>query len=102
MQITLFARKRTTKEGKPFATFITTLTRKDGTQLTAQVKFKEDCGQPKPEKCPMNIVFEKTDGNLAKRTYTDSMGDEKEAFTLWISAWKEGDPYVDKSLDDFE
>ena len=33
MEITIFAKKRLTKEGKPFFSFLSTLKKKDGTDL---------------------------------------------------------------------
>ena len=67
-------------------------------------KFREDCGQPKAEDCPMIIEFDKTDANIAERTYTrEDTGDDAVAYTLWISNWKKSsEEYVDHSMDDFE
>lgn len=102
MEIAVFAKKGNTKEGKTFYRYLSTLKRKDNSEQLVAVKFREDCGQPKAEKCPMNIKFEKKDGNLSKREYLDeATGEVREAFTLWISKWSEGKPYEDHSLDDF-
>lgn len=102
MEITIFAKRRTSKDGRPFVNFLTTLTRKDGTTQSMQVKFREDCGSPKAESCPMNITFKQEDANVSKRVFVrDDTGEQCEAFTLWISAWANGTPYVDHSLDEF-
>ena len=103
MEITIFAKKRTTADGKPFYGYLSTLTRKDGTKQTVSVKFRDECGNPKPEKCPMNIVFNKGAANLATREFVrEDTGEVGTSFTLWVSAWEPGTPYVDTSLDDFE
>lgn len=102
MKLTIFSKKRTTKEGKPFTSYISKLQKKDGSEVTASVKFRDDCGNPKPEDCPMNIVVDKKAANLASRTYTDSeTGEVRESLTLWVTEWSEGEPYVDHSLDEF-
>ena len=61
MQVTIFAKKRNTKEGKVFYTYLTKLTKKDGTEVTASVKFRDECGSPKPDHCPCNNLLEKED-----------------------------------------
>ena len=105
MQATIFAKKMTSKDGRQFNRFITKLTRKDGEEVTMNVKFREDCGEPK--ECPCNIVFDKADANFREKLeqYADKeTGEAKEAVsrTLWISKWELGEPYVDTSMDDFE
>lgn len=103
MKITVFAKKKHTAEGKKFYTYLTTLHKKDGSEQVAQVRFTDDAGHPDPAKCPMNIIFDKASGNLSKREYTrEDTGEIMEARTLWIKAWKEGEPYIDTSLDDYE
>ena len=103
MEITVFAKKRTTAEGKPFTSYLSTLRRKDGSEQKVSVKFREECGSPKPEKCPINIVFDRKDANMTNERYTrKDSGEEAYSYTLWVSAWKPGQPYVDHSLDDFE
>lgn len=105
MQLTIFAKKKTTKDGRPFYTYLTTLTKKTGEDITVQVKFRDDCVQPKGEECPMNIVVDKTNCNYSEkvRTYENKDGNEKEFTdkTLWINAWEKGEPYVDTSMDEF-
>lgn len=104
MEVTIFGKKKTTGEGKSFAAFIAKLTKKDGSSVTASVRFREDCGQPKLEECPLNIEFDKKTANLATRTYTrEDTGEDATSYTLWISAWKRSaNVYVDHSLDEFE
>lgn len=106
MKLAIFAKKLTSKEGRPFAKYFTTLTKKSGEEIMVQVKFREDCGAPKPEECPMNIVVDKTNCNYREKTssYVDEDGNEEEytAKTLWVSAWTMGEPYVDTSMDEFE
>ena len=98
MELTVFAKNRTTKEGKPFQTYFSKLTKKDGTEITTELKFRDECGAPK--KFPCNIIVEKQDCNLAEKPVTY----EKDAIQrrLWISKWSEGSEYVDHSLDDFD
>lgn len=104
MEITVFAKKRLTKEGKNFISFLTQITNKRTGEIeTLSVKFREECGQPKAEQCPMNIVFEKQDANISKNKYVkNETGEEFKSSTLWISKWSKGRKYVDTSLDDYE
>ena len=106
MQVTIFSRKGTTKDNRQFYTYFGKLTKKDGTEVTANFKFRESCGAPDGAKCPINIVFEKGSANYSEKneTYTDAEGIEKEVTrkTVWVSEWTEGEPYVDNSMDDFE
>lgn len=101
MQITVFAKKGTTSDGKKFDRYLGRLHKKDGTELTVSVKFREDGGKPKPTDCPMNIVVDRNDANLADRTYVrEDTGETCISYTLWVSKWKPGEKYVDHSLDD--
>lgn len=103
MEITIYAKKRTTAEGKSFFSYLSTLTRKDGTKQTVAVKFRDECGNPKPENCPMNVKFNKGDANMATREFVrEDTGEVGTSYTLWVSAWEPGTPFVDHSLDDFE
>ena len=110
MELTIFSKKCTTKEGKLFYRYITKLTKKDGTELTSTVKFREDCGSPKGEKCPMIIAVEKKDCNFSSKskfeTVKDDDGNEIEREyvnnTLWVSNWSDtGKEFIDTSMDDF-
>ena len=105
MNLTVFAKKRTTKEGKPFYTYLSTLTKKDGTELTTAVKFRDECGAPRPETCPVNIIVPKDNANLSSRDFTrEDTGEKSKSYTLWVSSWELDavNPFVDHSLDDFE
>lgn len=104
MQATIFAKKLTSKDGRAFNRYITKLTKVDGSEMTVNVKFREECGEPKSFPC--NIIFDKSEANLASKVenYIDKeTGEEKTATnnTLWISGWQEGEPYIDSSLDEF-
>ena len=109
MKLTIFAKKLTSKNGRDFYRYITTLTRKcpDGTteDVTVQVKFRDECGAPKGESCPVNIIVDKKDCNYREKikTYTAEDGDEKDyqEKVLWVAAWTLGEPYVDTSMDEF-
>lgn len=106
MKLVIFAKNRTTKDGKKnFYSYFTKLTRKDGEEITTSVKFREECGAPDGKKCPMNIIVNKSDCNFVEKgiTYTDDDGLTKDGIdrTLWISNWSVGEPYVDESLDGF-
>ena len=103
MEITIYAKKRTTADGKTFYSYLSTLTRKDGTKQTVSVKFRDDAGNPKPENCPMNIKFDRGAANMVTRDFTrEDTGETGISYTLWVSRWEHGAPFVDHSLDDFE
>lgn len=103
MEITIYAKKRTTSEGKTFFSYLSTLTRKDGVKQTVSVKFRDDAGNPKPENCPMNIKFDKGFANMATSEFVrEDTGEIGTSFTLWVSKWEPGTPFVDHSLDDYE
>ena len=101
MELVIFAKNRTSRDGKPFTAYVTKLTRKDGTTMSVSVKFREECGAPKKEMCPMNIVVDRDKMNLSDHTYMDAEGVLKTGYTLWVSEWNKGAEYVDHSLDDF-
>lgn len=103
MRITVFAKKRTTTEGKKFYTYLATLTKKDGTEVTTAVKFGEDCGTPKADECPMNIDVDKVNANFSTKHIVLDDGREIESNTLWVKDWtKSAEVYRDASMDDFE
>lgn len=105
MEITIFAKRRTTKEGKPFFQYLSTLTRKDGTTNTVRVAFRDADGEnkpPRPDSCPRNIIIDKEHSNMATTRYTDEKtGEIKERQTLWLTKWEQGSEYVDHSMDDY-
>lgn len=103
MNVTIFAKNRKTKEGKSFIAYIGRLRKKDGTETSCSVKFKEDCGAPNKSDCPMIIGVEKSNANMSTQTYIDeASGTEKQSFTLWVDAWSIVGEYVDNSLDEYE
>lgn len=105
MKITIFAKRQQTKGENPrtFYNYLSTLVSRDGFETPVQVKFRDEAGQPKPEKCPINIIVDKGDANLVKRQYTiEETGEIRTAHTLWVAKWVEGEPYVDHSLDDYD
>lgn len=103
MEIAIFAKKRNGKDGKSFYSYLSTLPRKDGTTQTVAVKFRDEAGHPKPENCPMNILIDKENANIAKQSFVyEDTGEAGTSYTLWVSAWREGRPYVDTSLDEFD
>ena len=102
MQITVFKKVRTSKDGRKFDSYITRLMKKDGTESSMSVKFSESCKPPVD--FPIILEVEKKDANLSKRRYTDmSTGEVKEGLTLWIKHYiVSRETYVDHSLDEFE
>lgn len=103
MELAIFAKKRTTKEGKGFYSYLSTLTKKTGEKLTVAVKFREDCGLPDPKKCPMIIGVAKKDANLSSREFVrEDTGEAGQSFTFWVSKWDYIREYVDTSLDEFD
>ncbi len=103
MEIAIFAKKRTGKDGKTFYNYLSTLTRKDGSRQSVQVKFREACGSPKADKCPLNIIVDKKDCNMSTRDFVrEDTGEAGLAYTLWVSYWETGSPYVDTSMDEFD
>ena len=102
MELTVFAKKRTTTEGKRFYTYLTQLTRKDnGEHISVQVKFPDGLS-PKADDCPINIIVEKNKANLATKKVETENG-EITSRTLWIKEYTVNEqPFVDNSLDDYE
>lgn len=103
MMLTIFAQKRQRRDGVSFANYLSTLTRKDGTEMRVRVKFRKNTQMPKPDDCPCNIVVRKEDANLSPYEYTDQeTGEVRTAYQLWVKEWTPGPAYEDHSLDDFE
>lgn len=107
MKVLIFGKKRQTKDGKTFTAYVSKLPKKDGTELTVGVKFREECGSPKLEECPCYVEVDRKDANLSTRSQeiTTEDGEVKDvtSHTLWIQAWKpSNEKYVDHSLDDFD
>ena len=103
MQLTIFAKRAQTKEGKVFYNYLSSLTNKlTGEVHAIRVKFRDDCGAPKPESCPRNIMVDKKNANLVTSNITKDNGDVIVSRTMWVSAWNDGPAYVDHSLDEYD
>lgn len=114
MQINIFYKKGTSKDGRTFPIYLSTLTKKDGTQISVNVKFREDAGAPEPKDCPCIVDIDKNYANLVikdivvedesgeKGYLIDENGEVKKRNTLWVASWTMVGPYIDHSLDDFE
>lgn len=101
-EITLYAKKRNTKDGRVFYSYLTTLTKKDGTPCTCAVRFVTPAVAPEASDCPMNIMIDKADCNMAVEKYTnEKTGEVRDSFRLWVRKYEQGSPYVDHSMDDF-
>lgn len=102
MKITVFKKVRSSKDGRKFDSYITRLSKKDGSDVSMSVKFSESCKPPVD--FPIILEVEKKDANLSKRRYTDmSTGDVKEGLTLWLKKYNVSrETYVDHSLDEYE
>lgn len=102
MELTVFAKKRTTSEGKRFYTYLTQLTRKeDREHVSVQVKFPEGLA-PKADDCPINIIVDKDKANLATKKI-DTENGEITSRTLWVKDYTvSNNPFEDNSLDDYE
>lgn len=102
-ELTIFAKKRTTKDGKKtFFSYLTKMMKKSGEEIICSVKFREECGAPDGKECP--CIIEVPDGkcNFSTGKYVDeASGVEIPTYTLWVSDWKNGRPFVDTSMDDF-
>ena len=102
-ELTIYAKKRTTKDGKTFYSYLTRLKKKTGEEITASVRFREKAGMPDPTVCPCNIAVENSHVNYTSVPYTDeASGVPSVSHTLWVSEWKPGSDYVDTSMDEFE
>lgn len=102
MLLTVFAKKRTTTEGKRFYTYLTQLTRKeDGERISVQVNFPEGLA-PKADDCPINIIVDKDKANLAIKNLNTEKG-EIISRTLWVKDYKICEKrFIDTSLDEYE
>ena len=104
MELAIFAKKRMTRDNKPFTGYIAKLKNKvTGEEITCGVRFREECGAPKYEDCPMMISVDKRNANLSeKMVVNEDTGDVITSRTLWVNQWKKSGEFVDHSLDDFE
>ena len=103
MEITIYAKKRTTRDGKKtFFSYLTTLKKKDGSPCTCAVKFAQPAENPDPMDCPINILVDRKDCNMSVEPYTNERtGQIQNSYRLWIKNYTIGTPYVDHSMDDF-
>lgn len=105
MKIAIFAKRKTKNDEKktPFYIYLSSLTNKEtGEIMPVRVKFRDECGKPDPNKCPMFISFDKKNANLQLETYVTDEGEERTVRNLWIAKWSNAGEYVDTSLDEFE
>ena len=106
IEITIFAKKMQTKDGKTYFRYLTTL---PGDEERIRVKFRDEAGAPKD--CPCNILIKKGSCNLATDRYTvevvnketgEVTEENREARVLWVSAWeKSSNAYEDTSMDEY-
>ena len=102
MKLSIFAKKRQTRDGRIFHIYLTTLTRKDGSTVVAAVKFGPNCDAPVPAACPCNIIVDKENANFSsKRVLNKDTGEVIERNTLWVHQYAASSEYVDHSMDDF-
>lgn len=109
IELTIFAKKAKSNDGKTFFRYLTTLTNKAGEEEKVEVKFRDECGNPKD--CPCNILIKKGDCNLATRKYTvdvvnketgEVVEEQREAKVLWVSKWdKSSNVYEDTSMNEY-
>lgn len=103
MEIAVFSKRRQNKEGKNYNIYIARLTKKNGEVVPVRLKFREECGSPRAEECPMNIQVKKENANMIVSDYVrEDTGEVGTSYTMWVSDWQPGAPYVDTSLDDFD
>lgn len=107
IKMAVFAKKRQKQEegGKvrDFYIYLSTLVRKsDGECVPVQLKFRESCGGPDPQKCPCFIEFDRQKANIVWEKYLNDEGDELESAKVWITEWKPAGEYVDHSMDEFD
>lgn len=99
MEITIFPKSRKTKDGRNLtATGIISPVLLEVMRDTYAVKFRDGAV---PRDMPCNIIIERGEGSLSSRKFVDSVGVERESYTLWVYKWTPGLPYEDHSLDDF-
>lgn len=104
MEIALFAKKRTTSEGKSFVGYWATLVSpKTGEITPVTVKFKDDKCKPVPlEDCPCMITLQKGDCSLTKPYEFESKdGTVGIGRDLWVYDWVRSGDYVDHSMDEY-
>lgn len=102
-EITIFAKKAQTADGRVFYKYLTRLTRKDGGEDVVEVKFTESAGAPLSNSCPCNILVDKNNVNMTNRDFVDNKtGEIRIAKRMWVSDWEVGSEYIDHSMDEYE
>lgn len=99
MRVTVFSKKKTTKEGKAFETYFGTLQKKDGTEMTTEIKFRDSVDMP--DNFPSVLVTDVRNCNLSHKKKIEDDGTFKTFPVLWVAAADQWEEYVDRSLDDF-
>lgn len=105
MKTTVFAKVRTTAEGKKITNFLCRLKKKDGTEESVQMKLKNECPVTlRAEQCPCIIEVDKENASLQVKHYTDNTtGELKESRVLWVTDFRFSDEvWRDTSLDEYE
>lgn len=111
MKLNVFKKIGKSQDGREFPIFLSTLVKKDGTELKVSVKFRQDAQQLDAKKCPCVIDVDKKTASLSVKPIRDDNGDPivdektgdfKNSKTLWVTDWTFIGPYEDHSLDDFE
>ena len=112
MKLSVFAKRRQSQDTdsktgaitlRDFWTYLTTLVNKStGEVVPVQIKFRQACGAPEPQKCPMFIEVPKDKANLSWEKYVNEDGEEMQAAKMWVCEWSPAGEFVDHSLDDFE
>lgn len=112
MKLNVFKKVGKAQDGREFPIYLSTLSKKDGSEIKVAVKFRQDAPQFDGSKCPCVIDVDKKKASLAVKNLFDSAtgdplvdvetGELKKSKTLWVSDWTYIGPYEDHSLDDFE
>ena len=102
MKLDIFGKQRTTKDGKTFTSFLTTMRKVTGEEITCQVKFVKSSDTPEKLGLPRTIEVDKGDCNFTQKVIETGDGREVLSKTLWISKWSDAGEYVDHSMDEFE
>lgn len=110
MKVNVFAKHISGKNasGKPydFYNYIGQLTKKSGEVITVRVKFPMTIEAPKPELCPVTLVFDKKHANLETESWERENPETGEveygqSYNLWVSQYTT-EEYIDESLNDFD
>lgn len=105
MQLTIFSKPRTTREGKRFNSYLSRIENKRTAESkTVAVQFTTGCDAP--ASCPCNIIVEKADVSLSEKIFlfhNPVTGEDEERLSskLYIRKWRPGEEYIDHSMDDY-